>query len=412
MATSTDQTIETWSTVPGLPSEYEVSTLGRVRITVTRLPRKAGDCLNARMSKAGLRVEISIDKKQRGFLIKTLVMRTFVPGFVERDEIFYRDSDPNNCTLDNLTTEPPRVPLPDPIADDEEWKPVADPTYSDRYLVSNYGRVCPTRWSKIRPRGGAAVPIPGPHGYPQVTLSKGAADSGKTFLVHRLVAFAFLGRPPQPGMVVDHIDRDHANGKLSNLRWVTYKENHPLNDDRFQDFKCLSPDAANEIRRRYNTGEKQVDIAKDYGVSQNQVSMCVLNKVWKRKNNVPIDKAPPFVLTDPGPLVWKPCPSYPRFEASNRGDVRYSAGTPLAGRVLPQDLDVGGYPRIQSQINNVRIIKSVHRLVADAFFGPANGRHVNHKNMDRLCAWVTNLEYVTPTGNMRHRRGYKYTTAD
>jgi hypothetical protein len=49
-----------------------------------------------------------------------------------------------------------------------------------------------------------------------------------------------------------------------------------------------------------------------------------------------------------------------------------------------------------------------HRLVADAFFGPANGRHVNHKDMNRANNWITNLEYVTPQNNMRHRFGYAY----
>lgn len=43
-------------------------------------------------------------------------------------------------------------------------------------------------------------------------------------LVHVLVAEAFLGARPD-GHEVDHIDRNRANNRLSNLRWLPMKEN-------------------------------------------------------------------------------------------------------------------------------------------------------------------------------------------
>lgn len=409
MPTSTDPPIEKWSTVPGLPPEYEVSTLGRVRITVTRLPRKAGDILKRRPGKSGLRIELSINKKQVGHQVKSLVLRAFSPSYSIGDEIFHLDGDPSNCALDNLTTAPMGVPLPPPLFPDEVWKPFPVPKYADHYVISNYGRVCPTKRSKIFPNGGVKKPAVMDNGYLTISVSCGDG-SGKTFLLHRMVALAFLGPPPVRGMVADHIDRDRGNPALTNLRWVTSKENHALNDDRFQDFKCLSHEDANEIRRRYNAGEKQVDIADDYGISQNQVSMCVLNKAWKRKNDVPIEKAEPFVPTEPHPVEWRACPSFPWFEVSNTGAVRYAACTSKRGEVLSQHLS-HGYPRVQAYLSGMRHGILVHQLIADAFLGPAEGRFVNHKNHDRTCAWVTNLEYVTGHGNMRHRYGYKYDTA-
>lgn len=43
--------------------------------------------------------------------------------------------------------------------------------------------------------------------------------------VHRIVAFAFLGAPPTPQHVVDHIDTNRRNNRPENLRWLTRLEN-------------------------------------------------------------------------------------------------------------------------------------------------------------------------------------------
>jgi hypothetical protein len=45
-----------------------------------------------------------------------------------------------------------------------------------------------------------------------------------SFLVHRLMAIAFLGEPP-PGCEVCHNDGDGTNNVLSNIRWGTRSEN-------------------------------------------------------------------------------------------------------------------------------------------------------------------------------------------
>lgn len=43
--------------------------------------------------------------------------------------------------------------------------------------------------------------------------------------VHRIVAFAFLGEPPTPQHIVDHIDTNRRNNRPDNLRWLTKLEN-------------------------------------------------------------------------------------------------------------------------------------------------------------------------------------------
>lgn len=44
-------------------------------------------------------------------------------------------------------------------------------------------------------------------------------------VVHRIVAYAFLGEPPTSQHVVDHIDTNRQNNRPENLRWLTKLEN-------------------------------------------------------------------------------------------------------------------------------------------------------------------------------------------
>lgn len=108
----------------------------------------------------------------------------------------------------------------------EIWKNIA--SYEGKYQVSNLGRV------KSLPRivvqtNKKTYPIKEriltlskeTNGYIGVTLN----DNGKKrFLVHRLVAQAFLCNPlnlPQ----VNHKDLDKTNNKADNLEWMTKSEN-------------------------------------------------------------------------------------------------------------------------------------------------------------------------------------------
>lgn len=43
--------------------------------------------------------------------------------------------------------------------------------------------------------------------------------------VHRIVATAFIGEPPNPEYVIDHIDTNRRNNRPENLRWLTRLEN-------------------------------------------------------------------------------------------------------------------------------------------------------------------------------------------
>lgn len=98
----------------------------------------------------------------------------------------------------------------------EYWKPVVG--YEGLYEVSNWGRVKSIRFGKERIM---KFYING-NGYSQVTLIKN--NIKKTYLVHRLVAEAFIDNTdnlPQ----VNHKDENKLNNNVENLEWCDAKYN-------------------------------------------------------------------------------------------------------------------------------------------------------------------------------------------
>lgn len=62
-----------------------------------------------------------------------------------------------------------------------------------------------------------------------------------------------------------------------------------------------------------------------------------------------------------------------------------------------------GYLMISFRIKQKTAMRSVHRLVAAAFLGPPpDGYQVNHIDGNKLNNSPTNLEYVTPSANIKH----------
>lgn len=100
----------------------------------------------------------------------------------------------------------------------EEWLPVVG--YEDRYVVSSKGRV---RSLPSRTGSGRVLKHTLREGYPKVTLSKDGKST--SFGIHRLVAFAFLGNPPDGKELVLHSDGIRTNNDVENLRWGSYSDN-------------------------------------------------------------------------------------------------------------------------------------------------------------------------------------------
>lgn len=125
----------------------------------------------------------------------------------------------------------------------ERWAPILG--YEGRYEVSDHGRIrSMTRWR--RGKSGCLVPVRGQlmrlqqkkrsaNGrtlpYMEIRLRDGSPRyvRCKAFLVHRLVAQAFVGELFE-GAQVDHIDGVHENNHYANLRILTPQQHgllHP-----------------------------------------------------------------------------------------------------------------------------------------------------------------------------------------
>ena len=113
----------------------------------------------------------------------------------------------------------------------------------DNYAVSSFGRVKNTKTGRILKAGLNR------NGYFIVMLCENAIK--KTYLVHRLVACAFIDNPDNKECV-DHKNNDRTSNQLTNLRWATTKENsqnNKLSNNNTSNVKGVSFDKKAKIWR-------------------------------------------------------------------------------------------------------------------------------------------------------------------
>lgn len=107
----------------------------------------------------------------------------------------------------------------------EKWKPIKG--YEGLYSVSNCGRVKSLErtasGTNRRQSEKILTPIKGNRGYSSVSLCKGGKQ--RRFLIHRLVAYAFIPNPSQ-FPCVNHKDEDIGNNRADNLEWCTREYNY------------------------------------------------------------------------------------------------------------------------------------------------------------------------------------------
>ena len=106
------------------------------------------------------------------------------------------------------------------ISVDDFFEEIRECDYKgEHYSVRDNGAVC--RHSRIGKRVRKDDNV---WSFGKANIRTGYMEIGNE-RVHRIVAIAFLGNPPTPQHVVDHIDTNRQNNRPENLRWVTKLEN-------------------------------------------------------------------------------------------------------------------------------------------------------------------------------------------
>jgi hypothetical protein len=153
------------------------------------------------------------------------------------------------------------------------------------YLFHADGRV--ESWQGREIRFLDAAPQP-PRGYRPITLIDDDGHHWRTRL-HVAMATAFHGSKPFAKAVARHVDGNTSNHCADNCRWGTYKQNE---DDKLvhgtwwkrRDGGKLTLEQAEAIRQRYAAGERQVDLAAEYGVSRPTITRIINNSIWRNQH--------------------------------------------------------------------------------------------------------------------------------
>jgi len=161
----------------------------------------------------------------------------------------------------------------------EIWKDVVG--YEGRYLVSNFGKVKSMPKPRCK-REKILKSMLSKAGYLMVDLGDGKTI--KRFLVHRLVAMAFIENPLNKQQV-NHIDGNKCNNNLDNLEWNTSSENqlHSIRTGLRSaegEKNSQSKLTKQQVLQIFNDTRMYKEISKDYNISIPAISNIKTGYSW------------------------------------------------------------------------------------------------------------------------------------
>lgn len=165
----------------------------------------------------------------------------------------------------------------------EVWR--ACPGFPE-YSVSNRGRVRREVDSHATKAGRIIKCCPCKNGYLYASLHR--SGKRRNCLVHRLVALAFLGDPPDGKPQVNHKNACKADNRIENLEWASPQDDgaHRVQmglsrKGESHGLAKLSDESVRELRRRIHDGESSESLALELGVSKAAISLALNRLTWK-----------------------------------------------------------------------------------------------------------------------------------
>ena len=170
----------------------------------------------------------------------------------------------------------------------EIWRDIKG--YEGIYQVSNLGNVKSLDRITVR-SDGKIMTFKGcllkyrfhQNGYASICIKR------KNYLVHRLVANAFLDKEDFDKIDVNHIDCDKSNNALENLQWVSKSENiqHAIKNNRFKrvfgnnhwaSVKVIQKTKNDDIVKIWDSFS---DVKRELKLDIKSLIYCCQNKIYK-----------------------------------------------------------------------------------------------------------------------------------
>ena len=159
----------------------------------------------------------------------------------------------------------------------EEWKKVLG--YEGLYVVSNFGRIIGLSMGRFN------NPYKIKLGYLGIHLCK--KGKSKNFLMHRLIAQAFIPNPFNKPHI-NHINGVKTDNSIKNLEWCTASENERHSRDfglnpnigQTHHQAKLKEEDIYKIRSLYKQGELLKNIACLFGITKTHACKIGKHKAW------------------------------------------------------------------------------------------------------------------------------------